>query len=205
MKYFTDEMKQRIKKLLLEYADIENTKFQSDWNNFYECIKLEIPLNFPYDIKLASSSQDYNNSLHWYRNCLNKNKKDGIIVLFNGALKNEKLTKTIFKQLVNMIDLDEPISKLDTIFLELLVYSQSFEKSNLKEYTGQPFGSGELKRFLKKNGQFYIVRNLVAQSYKPMALVTENNDYITISYKEYIKLFSEFENCEITNQINDLL
>lgn len=38
-----------------------------------------------------------------------------------------------------------------------------------------------------------------------MALVTESDDYITISYKEYIKMFSELEDCEITNQINDLL
>lgn len=79
------------------------------------------------------------------------------------------------------------------------------KKNNLKEYNGQPFGSGELKRFLKKNDQFYIVRNLVAQSYKPMALVTENDDYITISYKEYIKMFSELEDCGITNQTNNLL
>lgn len=206
MKYFTNNMKKQIRELLFEYGDIEKTKFgfEIEWNESKTCISLIIPLKFPYDIKLAISAQNHKNKLLWFRNSLNCNKKYEVQLLFNEVYKDNKLTKSKYKKIIDSIDLDSPISRLDPIYLELLVYSQSFEKSNLKKYTGSLFGSKELKKFLNENKEFYIIRNNISQSRQPMALVNKNNEYINIFYKDYIKLFHELKDCEVTNQLDNL-
>lgn len=212
LKYFTDEMKQRIKKLLLEYSDFDNVRLERSWGDelkvnsiSHKIFYVEMPLKFPYGIEIGTRAENYKNKLRFHRGSLNHNKQDEVNDLFLELTKTGTLTKTDYEKLVDLIDLDGLVSKTDTNYLNLLVYHQSFEKSNLKQYTGQPFGSGELRRFLKENKQFFIVRNWISQSKWPMALVTENDDYIKLAYTDYIKLFPELEDCEITNQINDLL
>ena len=205
MKYFTDDMKKQIRELILKYSDLDNVKMEKNWGDKLECVSIKMPLKFPYEIEIGTSSEHYKNQLWFYRTGVNKNKQDEVTYLFIELTNKIKLSKADYKKLVDLIDLEQPISKTDTNFLNLLVYDQSFEKSSLKKYTGQPFGSKDLKQFLKENKQFYIVRNWVSQSKRPMALTNENDDYIKLAYTDYIKLFSELEDCEVVKQPDDLL
>lgn len=198
MKYFTNEMKQEIRELLLKYGDYNSARFE--YKSFRKnglCLTIIVPLQLPYDILLGPTR--ISNSVEFRRYSIVGRSIDKV---FEKAGNEHELTKNQFEELIDAIDLDFAITSLDNIYLDILTYEHSFEKTKLKQYNDKPFGSNGMKDFLMNNENFYVVYNKVSTSNRPFALVNEKEEYVTIDYDQYKKLSLGLQDAIIKKQLN---
>lgn len=198
MKYFTNEMKHEIRELLLKYGDYNSARFE--YKSFRKdglCLTIIVPLQLPYDILLGTTR--ISNSVEFRRYSIVDRSIDKV---FEKASNEHKLTKNQFNELINVIDLDFAITSLDNIYLDILTYEHSFEKTKLKQYNDKPFGLNGMKDFLTNNENFYIVYNKVSRSNKPFALVNEKEEYVTIDYDQYKKLSLGLQDAIVKKQLD---